>query len=259
MYCLMDHLIVVSCFPLIRYTHIYSTIHGKFSHYADYSYCDVPGLYSVVISKGSTQTCLTQDRSLIRGGTLMKRKIHFIAAMVLILVCSSTVPAMERSISDRNSLHALNTEAVPQTGYEEEDIFRVDILDGRRIITPYYSITVPACWRGYYTIETVANETGMWLKLFYRDENGGYCGHLFSILLTDKEDYTMIADYELTGNLEDMNGSKYHVVAVYPTDVQFSRENRNDYRALSNDADIILDTIQPADGYTYTPEPAQAP
>ena len=128
MYCLMDHLIVVSCFPLIRYTHIYSTIHGKFSHYADYSYCDVPGLYSVVISKGSTQTCLTQDRSLIRGGTLMKRKIHFIAAMVLILVCSSTVPAMERSISDRNSLHALNTEAVPQTGYEEEDIFRVDIL-----------------------------------------------------------------------------------------------------------------------------------
>ena len=48
----------------------------------------------------------------------MKRKIHFIAAMVLILVCSSTVPAMERSISDRNSLHALNPEAVPQTGYE---------------------------------------------------------------------------------------------------------------------------------------------
>ena len=99
----------------------------------------------------------------------------------------------------------------------------------------------------------------MWLKLFYRDENGGYCGHLFSILLTDKEDYTMIADYELTGNLEDMDGSRYHVVAVYPTDVQFSRENRNDYRALSNDADIILDSIQPADGYTYTPEPAQAP
>lgn len=166
----------------------------------------------------------------------MKRKIRFALTMAVITAALGAAPA--------------SAEPAAADAPDEADTFPVEIEDDGRITTPYYSITTPACWEGHYTVKTVSNETGMWLELFYEDHRGNYSGHLFSILLTDKEDYRIIADYDLTGELENEAGDRYHIVAVYPTDVQFSRENRIDYTALSNDADLILDSIEPADGWS---------
>lgn len=165
----------------------------------------------------------------------MKKKIRFamIMAVIAAVLCAAPAPA-EQAAADAP---------------DGADPFPVEIKDDGRITTPYYSITLPACWEGHYTVKTVSNETGMWLEFFYDDHRGYSSGHLFSILLTDKEDYRDIADNELTGELENEEGIRYHIVVSYPTDVQYSRENRIDYMALSNDSDMILDTIEAADGW----------
>ena len=131
---------------------------------------------------------------------------------------------------------------------EEESSFNVEV----KIVTPYYSITTPADWAGAFTIKTVDNTTGKWVELFCNPENGGYAGHLFSILLDSTDHYEIIADHDLVGELEDAEGTVYHVVAVYPTDVQYDKENRDSYMAMSDQAGAILDTIEAAEGCTYT-------
>ncbi|MBR2527456.1 MAG: leucine-rich repeat domain-containing protein [Blautia sp.] len=131
-----------------------------------------------------------------------------------------------------------------QDAGEEPDSFYADV----KIVTPYYSMTIPEKWLGSYTIETLSTVTGMWLKLFYKAELGDYSGHLFSICLTDKDDYQVIADHRLLGDLTDPAGNVYHMVAVFPTDVQYSKEDHDSYMALSGEADAVLDTIEAAEG-----------
>ena len=75
--------------------------------------------------------------------------------------------------------------------------------------------------------------------------------HLFSILLTDKEDYKMIADHDLIGELTVPDGTIYYVVVSYPTDVQFSREEADSYLEMAREAENILNSIQAAEGCTY--------
>ena len=128
---------------------------------------------------------------------------------------------------------------------EETDTFQVDV----QLETPYYTITVPRSWLGSCTIDTVDNSTGKWVQLFRPGDFGAE--HLFSILLTDKEDYKVIADHDLIGELTDPTGTVYHVVVSYPTDVQFSREEQDSYREMFNEAESILQSIQPAEGCTY--------
>ena len=97
---------------------------------------------------------------------------------------------------------------------------------------------------------TVNNDTGMWLRLFRRDATG-FDGHLFSILLTADEKYEIIPDYRLLGELDGADGVTYHVVSVFPTDVQFSREDQENYRAMFSLKDDILGSIEAAEGCVY--------
>lgn len=139
------------------------------------------------------------------------------------------------------------------TEKEEYPSFEADLIDDMEIVTPYYTFTTPVRWMGAYTIETLSNQTGMWLEIRYKDNSKEpYNGHLFSVLLTDKEDYTIIADHDLLGELLDKEGHAYHVVAVYPTDVQYSLENKDNYMAMSKEAEAVLDTLKAADGCSYT-------
>ena len=132
---------------------------------------------------------------------------------------------------------------------QQEISFSAEIVDDMEIITPYYTLTTPVRWMGAYTTETVTNDTDMWLKLLYRGSE--FDGHLFSILLTNKEEYETFPSFDLLGELEDTAGNKYHVVAVYPTDVQFSEKDKDNYMAMFQEKEAVLDAIQAADGCVY--------
>ena len=169
------------------------------------------------------------------------KKCVFAIMMISVMAVSTVLPV--------SSVSAM---ADTQEAEEEREPFSAEIVDGLEVVTPYYSIELPVYWLDKYAIETVDNSTGMWLKLRYK-KNGYAAGHLFSIYLTDWEDYTKIAAYDLIGELEDEAGHSYHVIAVYPTDVQYDLEDRDRYKALSGDAETVLRTIEAADGYLYVP------
>lgn len=180
----------------------------------------------------------------------MKMKILAIA-LTAIMAVSWTLPAGAKGTSASAS-GTTGTEKETVQTETEEDSFKVEIADKLTVVTPYYTITVPDHWEDKYTIETVNNFTGKWLKLFHTDPHTGLAdGHLFSILLTEDEEYEKIADFDLIGELEDSEGNEYHVIAVFPTDVQYTREGRDDYMALFKDADTVLDSITAADGCVY--------
>lgn len=187
----------------------------------------------------------------------MKMK-NLVFALTCIITVSGTLPAAARGAYIPSiSATGIETEtARDQAGLlqaeTEEDSFKVEIVDDLTVTTPYYIITVPDHWADSYTFETVDNFTGKWLKLFHTDPRTGFAdGHLFSILLTEDEEYKKIADNDLLGELEDIDGNKYHVVAVFPTDVQYTKEGRNAYMALFKDAEDVLATITPAVGCEY--------
>lgn len=180
----------------------------------------------------------------------MKMKILAIA-LTAIMAVSWTLPAGAKGTSASAS-GTTGTEKETVQTETEEDSFKVEIVDELTVVTPYYTITVPDHWEGAYTFMTVDNFTGKWLKLFHTDPHTGLSdGHLFSILLTEDEEYKKIADNDLLGELEDFDGNEYHVVAVFPTDVQYTKEDRNAYMALFKDAEDVLATITPAVGCEY--------
>ena len=181
---------------------------------------------------------------------LMKMRILTIT-LTAIMTVSGAMPAAAKNISVPAS-GTVSTETESIQTEAKDNSFRVEIVDGLTVITPYYSITLPDHWADAYSFETVANFTGKWLKLFHTDPRTGHAdGHLFSILLTKDEDYEIIPDHGLLGELEDTEENKYHVVAVFPTDVQYTREGRDAYMALFKDADTVLDSITAADGCWY--------
>ncbi len=137
---------------------------------------------------------------------------------------------------------------------DEDQSFHVGLTEDMVLETPYYSILIPADWMGSFMTETVDNMTGKWLKLFFirYDEGKLDRGHLFSILLTKDTKYKDIPDHNLLGKLKDESGDEYNVVAVFPTDVQYSRENRDYYMSMFEDAAFILSSFKEADGCTYT-------
>ena len=175
----------------------------------------------------------------------MMRKIFSAITMAGILCVSASYPSMADNLPEPADIQLQTAEEAGQTETEAAVAFQADL----KIVTPYYSIAVPAEWMGSCRIKTVDNTTGKWVELFRIGEYSA--GHLFSILITDTEDYKVIADHELIGELTSPAGNNYHVVAVYPTDVQYSKEEKDSYFEMFDQTDAILNTIQAEEGCTY--------
>ena len=134
---------------------------------------------------------------------------------------------------------------------EDPDSFWAEIVDDTTLVTPYYSVSIPEGWAEGLSLETVDNESGKWVKLFYKFDNQDFMGHLFSIVITQDDDYEKIADYDRLGALIDEDDNLYDVIAVYPTDVQCTKDNLEIYGEMAREADNILNTIEAADGCRY--------
>lgn len=143
-----------------------------------------------------------------------------------------------------------NTETpeVPETTPGEE----VPVADVIEVTTKYFTVKLPAEWETRFAHE-VADE--MHLSLYeaksHEAEVGGW---LVSVeLFATKEEYDFLPSYKLLGSISTDNG-EYDMVAIYPTDVQFSEENAEQYTNMSNQIEDILANIVLAEGVAFITE-----
>ncbi len=121
-------------------------------------------------------------------------------------------------------------------------------LETTVIHTENYTVTVPDNWSGLYDYSLVDRADGGYEVKFYehadRVKNGS--GFLFSlVLLKEGSDYSILPRSTTVGNISTKYG-EYVLVAVYPTDVQWSEENKDVYAALAAGIPSVIASVHPA-------------
>ena len=96
------------------------------------------------------------------------------------------------------------------------------------------------------------------ISFYEKISHEAFGGHTGTICLYDKvEDYTMLPSFDPVGELHLEDGTLLHVIAMYPTDVQFdveSEESTDNYRAISEAFRTqIIDSIEAVEG-SYIPQ-----
>ena len=128
------------------------------------------------------------------------------------------------------------------------------------IETDYYSLTLPAEFLDKCIWEIFGNEDGTYSLSLYEltahEEFGG--GKLCSLMLfpTGDESYKDLPDYQMLGSLDTADGS-FYLIALFPTDVQFSESTAERYNEMFNQLQDVLYTLSPAVGVEMAmPAPA---
>ena len=125
-----------------------------------------------------------------------------------------------------------------------------------RYETPYYTLTMPGNWKNDCFFEFYEFENGTYNLAVY--EAQGYedwkIGYLFSILLYEPtQDYTIFSNYRVLGTIESPNW-EYNVIALFPSDVQFSEETAEVYGQMYSKITEILESFTPTDACHYYPD-----
>lgn len=119
-------------------------------------------------------------------------------------------------------------------------------LDEYGISWNYYTIELPKSWDGQFEVECNPEQAYGYSVYFYdKDEReNGYGGFLFAIrLLQDASEYDFLPAYSVLGYADVYRIGGYHVVAVFPTDVQFGGAD-SDYMIMSGEIDAILESVR---------------
>ena len=116
--------------------------------------------------------------------------------------------------------------------------------------TKYYTLTLPEGWIGKCVCDIHERDNGSYSMSVHESqaffEFGG--GTLFTLMmLPTEEDYTIFPDYQLIGALDTPDGT-FNLIALFPTDVQFTEASAADYTAMSENVMDVLYTIAPKDG-----------
>lgn len=103
-----------------------------------------------------------------------------------------------------------------------------------------------------YTNETFDNMGCIFNGFYYKASKEADCGgHLFSIvLLPDSEDYTVFPSYDYLGMLKTPDG-EFNMIALYPTDVQFSEGTSAEYGEMTDDINRIIKTVKAMGGAEF--------
>lgn len=119
------------------------------------------------------------------------------------------------------------------------------------IFTDYYTIYLPKEWAGTCLYKAYPLEHGAYSTAIYEHDSfiefGG--GKLCSLMMipTDDDTYKDFPDYELLCALDTPEGS-FYVIALFPTDVQFSENTADTYNAMFEELMDVLWTIHPNNG-----------
>ncbi len=113
-----------------------------------------------------------------------------------------------------------------------EDIF----LFTTDVTSPPFTLTMPASWEGKFTVRESETDVA-----FYELSNhhANAQGHLFTIkFLKDDPKDIGFPDYTLIGEYDDN-----YVIALFPTDVQYSEDLADAYNNLYNQRHEVLATF----------------
>lgn len=115
----------------------------------------------------------------------------------------------------------------------------------------FFSVTTPAYWMQYCEIVTGSNSISF---NEWDSKNAGYGGHVFTLsVFSSSEEYEYHPHSQLLGYLTDAEGYTWHLVALYPTDVQCAPEAAILYGKMCDARDAVIATISAAAGYAYNP------
>lgn len=207
----------------------------------------------------------------------MKKLIIWIAAVCLIVCC---VGCESRKTDNKSYTSVINNEAlnsepddkvkgeqtdsendVPAINDEAVSSAQDDKTEsGMLVETEYFTLTVPKTWKEDCFYEVNADgDSGYTLTFYDKDSRSeGSGGMIFSVqLLTEYDDYTYYPDYDVLGSVEVSGIDSYNLIAVYPTDVQFSEETAKTYGEMFNSVPDILDTLTAKDGCVFSETPLE--
>ena len=128
------------------------------------------------------------------------------------------------------------------------------------IDTDYYSLTLPVDWLDKCIWEITNNNNGTYILNLYEltSHEAMDAGKLCSLMLfpTNDKTYKELPDYQLVGSLDTQDGS-FYLVALFPTDVQFTEETMDAYNGMYEKLQDVLYTICPQAGIEMAmPAPA---
>lgn len=126
---------------------------------------------------------------------------------------------------------------------------RGDEVDG------LFTVTLPESWQDSCAIEYDETDTTYGLSFYQKAaKDAGFGGWLFTLTsFPEGLDYSQHPQYELLGAIRSSDGFDEHIVAIYPSDVQFDEERREEYERMTADIPSVLDSLTVADGYEFIP------
>jgi len=116
------------------------------------------------------------------------------------------------------------------------------------IYTDYYRLKAPISWGNTCLSKVSPLGNGAYSLSIYEHDSyvaiGG--GKLCTLMMlpTDDDTYKDFPDYELLCALDTPEGS-FYVVALFPTDVQFSEETADTYNAMAEELMDVLYSLKP--------------
>ena len=119
------------------------------------------------------------------------------------------------------------------------------------ISTRYYTLTLPASWSGRCSYEIYERNDGTYnLNLFEitsLEACGGGTLCSLSLFPAGDDSYLDIPAHQLLAALNTPEGS-FSVIAIFPTDVQYTDRTAAAYQAMYSELNDVLRTIHPAIG-----------
>ncbi len=116
-----------------------------------------------------------------------------------------------------------------------------------------FSVSVPEEWRELAVWENDETDTTYGLSFYEpKSREAGFGGWLFSLIaFPEGLEYDQYPDYKLVGLLTTDDGFTEHLVAIYPTDVEFTEEAAQTYRSLCDQIPDILNSVTANEGYSF--------
>lgn len=144
--------------------------------------------------------------------------------------------------TEAGEVAAPSEEEEPVPTISDEEIPKAPVIE-----TKYYTLSLPDEWKET-CVYTVTD--GIYLTLREKSSYEAFGGGKLCTLLlmrTEDDTYQDFPDYKLLCALDTPEGS-FHVIALFPTDVQFNEDTIEAYNAMADGLMDVLYTLQPKDG-----------